>query len=244
MLDDSGIKLLTKCAEAYERSEQARELLAKEGLTYLDSKSSPRAHPACAIERDSRETSTSATRLPVTVDHPPYDRTGVEAMPRKRRVNKAKEQLTDSQWKYLSDQPLPANFEKFVLDIDFHGNMEQLWNQNCDVILAEHVKENPGTRPALWWRYDAPRLPIGTFPGCHYDGKLPQTRERTGGNGTPAHEVQAVLPAFAYGIPTVWVGLDENYPPAFESQAAYLKRHGLLMTGEERRADFEPEEAG
>jgi P27 family predicted phage terminase small subunit len=54
MLDDSGIKLLTKCAEAYDRSEQAREMLAKEGLTFLDSKGSPRAHPACAIERDSR----------------------------------------------------------------------------------------------------------------------------------------------------------------------------------------------
>ena len=53
-LDPSGIKLLTKCAEAYDRSEQAREILLKEGLTYLDSKNSPRAHPACAIERDSR----------------------------------------------------------------------------------------------------------------------------------------------------------------------------------------------
>jgi hypothetical protein len=47
--------------------------------------------------------------------------------------------------------------------------------------------------------------------------------------------VQAVVPAFAYGIPTVWVGLDENKPPIFESQAAYLKRHGLLLAGEEQR---------
>ncbi len=53
-LDPSGVKLLTKCAEAYDRSEQAREILLKEGLTFLDSKGSPRAHPACAIERDSR----------------------------------------------------------------------------------------------------------------------------------------------------------------------------------------------
>ena len=37
---------------------------------------------------------------------------------------------------------------------------------------------------------------------------------------------------------------DPNDPPKFESQAAYLKRHGLLEPGEERRlnpADFEPE---
>lgn len=53
-LDASGVKLLTKCAEAFDRSEQAREILLKEGLTFLDSKGSPRAHPANAIERDSR----------------------------------------------------------------------------------------------------------------------------------------------------------------------------------------------
>ena len=149
-----------------------------------------------------------------------------------RRVNKAKEQLTDAQWRYLTDQPMPANFETFVLEIDFHRNTEQLWNHNRDLILAEHVKENPGTRPALWWHYDAPRLPIGTFPGCYYDGKLPQPRKRTGGTGTPAHEVQAVVPSFEYGLPAVWVGLDEDDPPVFESEATYLKRHGLLLAGE------------
>jgi hypothetical protein len=103
-----------------------------------------------------------------------------------------------------------------------------------------HVKQNPGTRPALWWRYDAPRLPVGTFPGSYYDGKLPEPRKRTGGVGTPSHEVQATVPDFAYGISTVWVGLDEDDPPTFESEAAYLKRHGLLLAGKERRADFEP----
>ena len=109
----------------------------------------------------------------------------------KRRVNKAKEQLTDAQWRYLTDQPMPANFETFALKIDFHGNTEQLWNQNRDVILAEHVKENPGTRPALWWRYTAPRLPVGTFPGCYRDGQLPEPRKRTGGTGTPARLISA-----------------------------------------------------
>ena len=37
------------------------------------------------------------------------------------------------------------------------------------------------------------------------------------------------------------VTLDPNDPPMFETQAAYLKRHGLLLAGEERRSDFEPE---
>jgi hypothetical protein len=38
----------------------------------------------------------------------------------------------------------------------------------------------------------------------------------------------------------VWAGIDEDDPPIFESQAAYLKRNGLLLAGEGRRCDFEP----
>jgi hypothetical protein len=40
------------------------------------------------------------------------------------------------------------------------------------------------------------------------------------------------------------VAIDPNDPPTFESQAAYLKRHGLFLPGEERRlrkADWEAE---
>jgi len=47
--------------------------------------------------------------------------------------------------------------------------------------------------------------------------------------------VRAVVPVFDYGIPTVWADLDGDDPPVFESQAAYLKRHGLLLVCEEQR---------
>jgi hypothetical protein len=39
------------------------------------------------------------------------------------------------------------------------------------------------------------------------------------------------------------VAIDPEDPPTFESQAAYLKRHGQFLTGEARRlkkADWEP----
>jgi hypothetical protein len=68
-----------------------------------------------------------------------------------------------------------------------------------------------------------------------------RSRKRMGGTGTPAYLCRAVKPSFACGIPDVWVDVDENDPPTFESQAAYLKRHGLLFAGEEKRSDFEPE---
>ena len=41
------------------------------------------------------------------------------------------------------------------------------------------------------------------------------------------------------------MAIDPTDPPRYEAQAAYLKRHKLLLPGEERRlapADFEPEE--
>jgi hypothetical protein len=31
-----------------------------------------------------------------------------------------------------------------------------LWEQHRDRIVAEHVAENPGTRPTRWWEFDAP----------------------------------------------------------------------------------------
>jgi hypothetical protein len=43
-------------------------------------------------------------------------------------------------------------------------------------------------------------------------------------------------PSFSYGIPDVWVGIDEDDQPTFESQAAFLKLQGLLLAGEERQA--------
>lgn len=53
-LEEHHIRLLTLAAEAFDRCQQAREILAKEGLTYLDRFKQPRARPEVAIERDCR----------------------------------------------------------------------------------------------------------------------------------------------------------------------------------------------
>jgi phage terminase small subunit len=55
LLEDHHIRLLTLAAGAWDRAEQARELLAKYGLTFEDPKlKRPVARPEVAIERDSR----------------------------------------------------------------------------------------------------------------------------------------------------------------------------------------------
>lgn len=53
-LDSHHVKLLTLAAEAHDRCTQAREALAKYGMTYDDRFGQPRSRPEIAIERDSR----------------------------------------------------------------------------------------------------------------------------------------------------------------------------------------------
>jgi hypothetical protein len=140
----------------------------------------------------------------------------------------------------------------------------ELWAEHRDDIIEEHIAQWPGTRPYRWWDYDAPRIAVGTYPDCYYDGMRPEPRKRLGGIGTPCHECLAHVPHFSYGLPTAWVSqrdverytdtgrygtfkgvaINPDDPPTYESQAAYLERHSLLLPGERKRLkkqDFEPE---
>jgi phage terminase small subunit len=53
-LESHHVRLLTLAAEAWDRAEQARAVIDKEGLTFLDRFSQPKTRPEVAIERDSR----------------------------------------------------------------------------------------------------------------------------------------------------------------------------------------------
>jgi phage terminase small subunit len=54
-LEPHHVRLLTLAAGAWDRAEQARELLAEHGLTYDDPKTGrPCSRPEIAVERDSR----------------------------------------------------------------------------------------------------------------------------------------------------------------------------------------------
>ena len=129
-------------------------------------------------------------------------------------------------WKFLTRTPLPL-----------------VWAANANRIVAEHVNDYPGSRPQRWWEYSAvePRL-------------------RVGGIGTPLCHCSAYGLVLHYGIPADWrrhgdfLGtrkidisppIDPSNPPLYESEAAYLLRLNLLISGELARLlpeDFEPEE--
>ena len=53
-LESHHLRLLTLAGEAWDRGQEARQTLAKAGAYYLNASGEPRAHPAVAVERDSR----------------------------------------------------------------------------------------------------------------------------------------------------------------------------------------------
>ena len=53
-LEQHHVKLLVLAAESFDRACEARETLATSGLTYIDKRGIPRAHPAVNIERDAK----------------------------------------------------------------------------------------------------------------------------------------------------------------------------------------------
>jgi len=53
-LDSHHVRLFQAVSESWDRLQQAREILDREGLVYLDRFGAPRSRPEVAIERDSR----------------------------------------------------------------------------------------------------------------------------------------------------------------------------------------------
>lgn len=172
-------------------------------------------------------------------------------MPVRRRGDKRRTEVTDEPEAWLHRDDKGSKFIQYAPAEE----LAALWGTHSERIVAEHVSVYPGTRPARWWQY------------------VVEPRQRLGGIGTPASDVLAHVPTFSFGLPSVWfsqrqvkyytgvnhggpigsrfpssdfkgVSIDPNDPPTFESQAAYLKRHGFLLGDEERRlkkADWEAE---
>lgn len=63
-LDDAaGLLLLQSACEAYDRLQEARKVLAKEGAVISDRWGQRKPHPAAGVERDARTQMHSALRL-------------------------------------------------------------------------------------------------------------------------------------------------------------------------------------
>ena len=155
---------------------------------------------------------------------------------RKRLSNVNRAPIDPVLWSILNDEPLPADANKFTVMMGGrYAYMLPLWEEYRAAILAEWIEAHPGTRPSLWWKYDAPRVTTttaGRYAGTLTGARMIEPRQLLSGSGSPRHEVTANAPSYRYGIPH-WFG-DLDDPPLFESQHAYLKRHGLLEPGERK----------
>lgn len=185
-------------------------------------------------------------------------------MPRKQRTAKQRraEPSPTALWA-MSDgfygEPAELNRLELIVDSlryptnDFERN-KRLWDEHKAGILTDWVNEYPGTRPSWWWIYDSPRMSEAEakahgWRGWFFVPTLPDRRRRMGGDGLADFETMNVVPCFRCGVPECWdtETLNPENPPAFESQASYLERHGLFMPGEKRRLrkqDYEDQVLG
>jgi P27 family predicted phage terminase small subunit len=73
-LEGHHVRLLTLACEAFDRGAQARDIIARDGLTIATGDGGLKAHPAVAIERDSRLAFARLVReLDLDVDPPATD---------------------------------------------------------------------------------------------------------------------------------------------------------------------------
>jgi hypothetical protein len=114
---------------------------------------------------------------------------------------------------------------EILLDDEFEEDIWRTWGPS---VLTRWIEERPGTRPSLWWKYQAP-----------------EPRRRVGGIGRTQWEAgEDWLPLYVCGIPAsreCWSFTDLSDPPQFEAQAVYLKRHGLLAPSEAEALRDRPE---
>lgn len=93
------------------------------------------------------------------------------------------------------------------------------WEAARGELLPRFIQDNPGRRPFAWWEFDC------------------TTGPRRGAGGTGFSADVKYGPSLAFGVPDPgnwWQGVAPGDPPLFESQAAYLQRHGLLNEAEKR----------
>ena len=124
-----------------------------------------------------------------------------------------------------------------TLDMD---RVRDAWADLGDELLAEHVREHPGTRPWAWWQIDAPEVMRRTGTMRFKRGIGPRSPKRFD-SASREFVSEADFPRdnrLAYWkrrLPTADAAALEGFDDAYavyESEHAYLERLGLLTAGE------------
>jgi hypothetical protein len=127
------------------------------------------------------------------------------------------------------------------------ATLDRWLDAEMEIAVTELIETRPGHRPAIWWdnRASEPRARLGGVGDLHGDvygrGGYPRYRF-----GLPDEEwITAELQRKqeAVGLRVRGTPIDLRFPPVYESSPAFLKRHGLLRAGEDRRlsaGDYKP----
>jgi hypothetical protein len=141
-LEEHHVKLLTLAAEALDRAEEARELLARAGTFYRDRFGQPKPHPAVAVERDAR---VAFARLPRELD---LDTVAPPEAPRAARRAPPDRGNT----------PVALGAVRLLQRRRAVGRrgLRALWTEYREELLREcHALYGPDVRPWAFWRYEA-----------------------------------------------------------------------------------------
>jgi hypothetical protein len=140
--------------------------------------------------------------------------------------------IAPDDWAFLNDDK-PKN--PFVALIKADSRWRALWEEYGESITSEWANRHPGTRPTHWWKFSAPRLPTPAgYEGLESWWWL-EPRLQVGGEPVDATDGAS---ARNKAVPD-WDDENPAYlasPPVFESESAYLARHGLLLLGESKAA--------
>lgn len=178
--------------------------------------------------------------------------------PRSRLVSS----LTPGEINYLYDRNDPSKDVWDDIVWWSKPERKGLWISNRDEVMDWWLGNKPCTRPGPWWDHESPRQTIGDFPPDVWDFPATRQRLGGIGTpcyevlaylpaftlGIPNSWVEQWSVDYyngrakdIHGKPIgnkkegdfKGVAVDPNDPPRYESQAAYLKRNGLL-TAEEK----------
>lgn len=146
-------------------------------------------------------------------------------MPRVRRRTKRRSvPLPDYQMQtLLKGVPLRRTDQGMAFYTD-RDAQRRTWEEHREALLMQWIEAHPGTRPEAWWRFDAsePRRRVAGPEGIERDRLMAEFEERWPGMSTVRCGHQ--------GLPGVQLPED-----AYESEAAYLRRHGLITSEEAAR---------
>lgn len=161
-------------------------------------------------------------------------------MPRKREILK-KRVVVLPEWciRYFETGDTGHGADFFAYAASKGEKLTALWAIYREKLLPGWIERTPCTRPWYWWCSDAPRELVPWCQGWEYYAMQPH-RKRLGGTSEPshcAHTEKGMLTADDMN----WLSFDPADPPTFESQAAYLDRHGLLSAEEKRHLKKHPE---